>query len=291
MTVSQSTRFGLYLWSDDTDPFTRSQMQISHENIEDRAARVVTGTSTPAGDAQYNRTFFYNTSTDKLYFYKAEDESGTWTEITGNFILSTLIDAKGDLIVGTANDTPARLGVGSTGQVLQANSATASGLEWADPASTLIVSDTMPTTVFGGDIWFDTTTGRLFIYYYDGSSFQWVEAGTPSDFAADIIDAKGDLLVGTANNTLDRVPVGDNGDRLVADSSETTGVRWAAETENSLIDAKGDLLVGSAANTLVRVPIGTDEYVLVADSSQTGGVSWAESRGTGFVSTFLLMGA
>ena len=68
-------------------------------------------------------------------------------------------------------------------------------------------------------------------------------------------------------------------------------MRWAPETENSLIDAKGDLLVGSASNTLVRVPIGTDEYVLISDSSQSGGVAWAESRGTGFVSAFLMMGA
>ena len=228
MTVSQSTRFGLYLWSDDTDPFTRSQMQISHENIEDRAARVVTGTSTPAGDAQYNRTFFYNTSTDKLYFYKAEDESGTWTEITGNYILSSLIDAKGDLLVGTANDTAGRLASGSTGQVLSVNSATATGLEWADPASTLIVSDTMPTSVFSGDIWFDTTTGRMFVYYDDGSSLQWVEAGTASDFAADLVDAKGDLLVGSSANTLDRVPVGADGTFLQAASGETTGVKWAS---------------------------------------------------------------
>jgi hypothetical protein len=227
MAVSETTRFGLTRWSDDTDPFTRSQMDQSHQNIEDRAARIISGTSLPAGDAQYNRTFFYNTSTDKLYFYKAEDESGSWTEITGNFILSSIVNAKGDLITATANDTVTRLGVGSQGQVLTVNSATATGIEWQDAASTLIVSDTMPTTVFSGDIWFDTTTGRLFIYFNDGNSLQWVEAGTASDFAADVIDAKGDLLVGTADNTLDRLPVGTDQQVLVADSSQTTGVRWA----------------------------------------------------------------
>jgi hypothetical protein len=42
------------------------------------------------------------------------------------------------------------------------------------------------------------------------------------------IDAKGDLLVGTADNTVGRLAVGTNGYTLVADSAETTGLKWAA---------------------------------------------------------------
>lgn len=49
-------------------------------------------------------------------------------------IPESLIDAKGDLIVGTANDTAARLGVGSNGQVLTADSGEASGVKWAAAA-------------------------------------------------------------------------------------------------------------------------------------------------------------
>lgn len=47
----------------------------------------------------------------------------------------------------------------------------------------------------------------------------------------DLIDAKGDLLAGTANNTIARVAVGTNGHILVADSAETAGVKWAAAPE------------------------------------------------------------
>jgi microcystin-dependent protein len=46
-------------------------------------------------------------------------------------ISATVIDAKGDLIVGTANDTVSRLGVGANGTVLTADSAETSGLKWA----------------------------------------------------------------------------------------------------------------------------------------------------------------
>jgi hypothetical protein len=50
-------------------------------------------------------------------------------------ILKSIIDAKADLIVGTAADTPARLAVGTDGQVLTADSNVTAGLKWATPAA------------------------------------------------------------------------------------------------------------------------------------------------------------
>ena len=46
-------------------------------------------------------------------------------------IPNTVMDAKGDLIVGTAADTVGKITVGTNGHYLKANSATATGLEWA----------------------------------------------------------------------------------------------------------------------------------------------------------------
>jgi hypothetical protein len=50
-------------------------------------------------------------------------------------IQPTILDAKGDLIVATAADTPARLAVGANDTVLTADSTTATGLKWATPSS------------------------------------------------------------------------------------------------------------------------------------------------------------
>jgi len=46
-----------------------------------------------------------------------------------------IIAAKGDLIVGTANDTPGILSVGTNGHTLVADSSTATGLAYAAPAA------------------------------------------------------------------------------------------------------------------------------------------------------------
>ena len=63
-------------------------------------------------------------------------------------IAASIIDAKGDLIVGTAADTPARLAVGVDGQVLTADSAQTAGVKWATPSAG--VAD-MPVSSKSGD--------------------------------------------------------------------------------------------------------------------------------------------
>jgi hypothetical protein len=57
--------------------------------------------------------------------------SGTFTSALGTPIDESLIDAKGDLIVGSAADTAVRVAVGSNNQVLMADSAQTAGVKWA----------------------------------------------------------------------------------------------------------------------------------------------------------------
>lgn len=53
----------------------------------------------------------------------------------GTMVAKSIVDAKGDLIAATAADTVARLAVGTNGQVLKADSTTATGLAWGSAAT------------------------------------------------------------------------------------------------------------------------------------------------------------
>lgn len=84
-------------------------------------------------------------------------------------VSKTIVDAKGDLIAGTAADTAARLAVGSDGSVLQADSSAATGLRYAtlNPLPN-------PFTNSAFDIWQRGTsfTAGNYIYTADRWTFQ-----------------------------------------------------------------------------------------------------------------------
>jgi hypothetical protein len=63
-----------------------------------------------------------NSGTDMDFIWVAQDDS--------NAIQNAIVDAKGDLIAASANDTPARLAVGANGETLVADSSTSTGLRY-----------------------------------------------------------------------------------------------------------------------------------------------------------------
>jgi hypothetical protein len=108
----------------------------------------------------------------------------------GLYLPSSLVDAKGDLLVGTAADAVARKAVGSDGQVLIADSSQADGLRWgAAPAGaqnypwvTLMqahvnLSAAALGTYVGNELVTEDTIST-------GSGYQWVlQRIDPADYA------------------------------------------------------------------------------------------------------------
>ena len=108
-----------------------------------------------------------------------------------------------------------------------------------------MVSDTAPSAPIAGQIWFNSLNGGTYVYY----SSAWTEVGAvPINALLNTINAKGDLLAGTADNTVGRLGVGTNGYFLKADSAETTGLVWAAIPSVSILDDVGDVTITSAAS-------------------------------------------
>jgi hypothetical protein len=62
--------------------------------------------------------------------------NANWTAIENNTVDKSLVTTKGDLLTATGASTPARLGVGSNGQLLTADSTQSTGIKWgAAPSS------------------------------------------------------------------------------------------------------------------------------------------------------------
>jgi len=165
--------------------------------------------------------------------------------------------------------------------------ANTTNFNWATPDDTDLVKDgalairTLGSAIDASlaDLQGGTTGQVLAKNSNDDMDFVWTsdQVGIP----ASTVDAKGDLIAGTADNTVSRLAAGTNEHRLVADSAEATGLKYVADTTNYAIAAKGNLLVGTAADTLTALTVGTNGHVLTADSAEATGVKWAAAGGGG----------
>ena len=82
-------------------------------------------------------------------------------------------------------------------------------------------------------------TDANIIEYYDGAAWQPI-------LDQDVIQAKGDLIVGTGDDAVARLAVGTNGQFLSADSSTATGLKWAGAATAYTSLASGTLTSGTS---------------------------------------------
>jgi hypothetical protein len=138
--------------------------------------------------------------------------------------------------------------------------------------STAIYSNEAPTTnLVDGILWIDKDSDSKDVYIYDSTvpgTDKWVLFNNPKI----IIDAKGDLLVGTSADNLDNLSVGANKTVLTADDSTATGLKWSAPDP---LTTKGDIFTYSTTQT--RLPVGTDKQVLSANASEVTGLKWVDA--------------
>lgn len=95
---------------------------------------------------------------------------------------------------------------------------------------------------------------------YDQASkegYRWI---SPTEEPA--IDAKGDVMVGTHDNNMARLPIGPTGSIMVADPTHTTGIRWDQDitVSGSTLDLGGKNLAG-VAEPVIATDVATKNYV------------------------------
>jgi len=76
---------------------------------------------------------------------------------------------------------PGSDGSTTTGYTLKTNGSAALSFGTAN----IVTSDTAPASPLDGDLWYNSSNGRLFVYYEDTNSSQWVDAA-PNDSASTI---------------------------------------------------------------------------------------------------------
>ena len=151
---------------------------------------------------------------------------------------------------------------GATGQILAKTSPTDYATGWINPPS-------------GADEVFVGPAEPV-----DPTTELWVDSDEPTPAGGGgipltLVDAKGDLIVATAADTVGRLGVGTNGQVLTADSTQTSGVRWAPAA------------VGSGFPPVPLVPMSTVGWTWfnqgTATVTEASGVVYAKLDAPGFV--------
>lgn len=117
---------------------------------------------------------------------------------------------------------------------------TVSGL---DVGASVSISDTPPGSPSAGDLWWESTTGRLKIYYSDGDTSQWVDAHYPSSVSDNPFDQD---LNTTDNPQFNRVGLTAGEINVTAGTDFNLYVTPDGETVHNLnFTTAGNLIIGA----------------------------------------------
>ena len=172
---------------------------------------------------------------------------------------------------------------GTTGQILSKASNTDNDYTWINNDQGDITGVTASAPLTGGG-----TSGAITVGIQDGttaqkgaiqledstSSTSILTAATPNSvktaydlanaaIAKSLVDAKGDLIAATADNTVARLAVGTNGQVLTADSTQSTGIKWATVSTTPTFagcSAQNSASLSISSATWTAITLNSEEF-------------------------------
>jgi len=234
-----------------------------------------------AGDPTADRTITFpdETGTVQLRVTDVSDtEIGYLNGVTSAIqtqldarVEESLFDAKGDILVASADNTPAKLSVGTNGYILTANTSAATGIEWAAApvgyspptlGSTQIGSGATVTTISGLTLSSPIVSG---LAVSDASIV--FEGATANDFETTltVTDPTEDRII-TFPNATGTVALAENVAAL-------SGATFTGAISGTSLTLSGDLTINGTTTTINSTTLTVDDKNIVLADGNTSDAS------------------
>ena len=187
-----------FLWKDLTDAWTSAEHMDLVNGKEYRINNVLIASSTQIGPTAGVLALGAAVKTSSL------TSLGTLTSLTVSGNVNLTGTGYLQLPAGTTLEQPGQSGnPAASAGMLRYNTSTSvfegyDGNIWGKIGGGAAVQSAAPTNANEGDLWYDKDDGRLFVYYNDGTSSQWVDAspnGVPTDLTVDGTTTLRDRLI------------------------------------------------------------------------------------------------
>jgi hypothetical protein len=101
-------------------------------------------------------------------------------------------------------------------------------------ASAFYTNEAPTTDIVDGVLWVDKDSEALDTYVYNETDEEWVRVNDLKN----VIQAKGDILIGSSASNIDNLAIGSNGTVLTVDDTQPLGVKWQqVDTESIIISS------------------------------------------------------